>query len=515
MKTKEKRGVTLITLTVTIVLLLILAGVSTSLTIGNNGLFEKAKSTQEIQTVAGIKEALELEKVDIQVENKPVNLENYLTQISNGNKNFDLSSKEKIDDKNAEIIINDKYKFLIKDKENGDVDITYEGIDISKGLKLSSYEETYMYPQSGTFTVTENVTGGKLSVSSDSPEVATASINGNTVTVQSGSTAGTAVITVTSAANANYNATIATCNVTVVNIESLKIGDYVNYTYDRADDYILESKYSGYTDNNNQSIVQTTGLNWKILNIDKTTGMIDILSENPTDTEVIFQGILGYHNGPYLMNEICKAQYSNQSLGTYARNINLLDMEKNLTSDGIRARNASNLYEIQYGTTKRYTGSASYYPKLYKNQKGAGINTTSVAKPDLSKGNDPYDESKKIATTEPTTDGSYGMASSSGLTVTHTLYDITINSQNYGEAASVLSNGNEYWIASRCIYAYTKNAYFGLRRASTKMNVLGLYYSTNPTISIALGDRLRPIVSLKSDDFTGTKDSSGTKWLLK
>ena len=114
-----------------------------------NDAHKYAKNT--ILILAGIKEALELEKVDIQVESKTVNLENYLTQISNGNKNFDLSSKEKIDDKNAEIIINDKYKFLIKDKENGDVDITYEGIDISKGLKLSSYEETYMYPQSGTF----------------------------------------------------------------------------------------------------------------------------------------------------------------------------------------------------------------------------------------------------------------------------------------------------------------------------------------------------------------------------
>ena len=151
MKTKETRGITIISLVVTIVVLLILAGVSASLVIGNNNLFDKAKSTQKVQTIAGIKEALELEKADIQVESKTVNLENYLTQISNGNKNFDLSSKEKIDDKNAEIIINDKYKFLIKDKENGDVDITYEGIDISKGLKLSSYEETYMYPQSGTF----------------------------------------------------------------------------------------------------------------------------------------------------------------------------------------------------------------------------------------------------------------------------------------------------------------------------------------------------------------------------
>ena len=130
---------------------MILAGISISIVIGNNSLIDRAKSTQKVQTIAGIKEALELEKVDIQVESKTVNLENYLTQISNGNKNFDLSSKEKIDDKNAEIIINDKYKFLIEDKENGDVDITYEGIDISKGLKLSSYEETYMYPQSGTF----------------------------------------------------------------------------------------------------------------------------------------------------------------------------------------------------------------------------------------------------------------------------------------------------------------------------------------------------------------------------
>ena len=151
MRTKEIKGITLVTLAVTIVILFILAGVSTSLIIGNVSQFDRAISTQKVQTIAGIKEALELEKVDIQVESKTVNLENYLTQISNGNKNFDLSSKEKIDDKNAEIIINDKYKFLIKDKENGDVDITYEGIDISKGLKLSSYEETYMYPQSGTF----------------------------------------------------------------------------------------------------------------------------------------------------------------------------------------------------------------------------------------------------------------------------------------------------------------------------------------------------------------------------
>ena len=91
MKTKEVRGITIISLVVTIVVLLILAGVSVSLVIENNNLFDKAKSTQKIQTIAGIKEALELEKADIQVEGKTVNLENYLEQISTGNKNYDLS----------------------------------------------------------------------------------------------------------------------------------------------------------------------------------------------------------------------------------------------------------------------------------------------------------------------------------------------------------------------------------------------------------------------------------------
>ena len=204
MKTKEVRGITIISLVVTIVVLLILAGVSVSLVIGNNNLFDKAKSTQKVQTIAGIKEALELEKADIQVESKTVNLENYLEQISTGKKNYDLSSTEKLDDKNAYIIVNDQYKFLLKDKENGDVEITYEGVAVSGDLTLSSYEETYTYPNSGTFTVTNNVSGGELSVESDAPNIATASLKKNTITVVPGTTAGKANIIVKSATNGDY-----------------------------------------------------------------------------------------------------------------------------------------------------------------------------------------------------------------------------------------------------------------------------------------------------------------------
>ena len=204
MRTKEMRGITLIALVITIVIIMILAGVTISLVVGNNNLFDKAKSTQKIQTVAGIKEVLELEKVDIQVEGKKVDLDTYLEQISTGKKNYNLSSKEKVDEKNAEIIVNDEYKFLVKDKENGDVEIIYDGIAKADDLTISSKNGTYTYPNSGTFEVTNNTSRGELTVSSDASNIATASIDGNTITVKPETVAGKANIIVRSAANGEY-----------------------------------------------------------------------------------------------------------------------------------------------------------------------------------------------------------------------------------------------------------------------------------------------------------------------
>ena len=153
---------------------------------------------------------------------------------------------------------------------------------------------------------------------------------------------------------------------------NIKIGDSVNYTYDSAGSYSLSSTYSGYS--SNQTIAQTTGLAWKVLNVDKENDIVDIISTNPTSSTVYFYNILGYNNGPYFMNEICKAQYSNKTLGVNARSINLLDMEKQLTAEGITARNAYT-EATKYGTTKTYAGNTKY-PSLYANQKGAGPNVT-------------------------------------------------------------------------------------------------------------------------------------------
>ena len=298
-----------------------------------------------------------------------------------------------------------------------------------------------------------------------------------------------------------------------VDSSKYKIGDYVNYTYDTAENYVLTSATCGSSSNPTDGIPQTSGLKWRILNIDEANGTVDLISENPTGTEVYFSNILGYNNGPYLMNEICKAQYSNKSLGVNARSINILDMEKHLTPTGITNRNAYKSL-VKYGTTKTYTSNTKY-PSLYAGQKGAGVNVaeknaSTIAQPDITKGNDPYEESKPIATTEPTTDNTSGTGNP--LTVTQTYYSIPINEANYGEAYNVLNNSTAYWVASRFVDTDSGNAYFGLRIANTDADGLIMFFSNGITSNN--GIRLRPVVSLSSSILSETKDASGA-WNLK
>ena len=294
-----------------------------------------------------------------------------------------------------------------------------------------------------------------------------------------------------------------------------KIGDYVNYTYDPAENYKITSATCGSSSNPTDGIPQTTGLKWRILNIDEANGTVDLISENPTGTRVYFSNILGYNNGPYLMNEICKAQYSNKSLGVNARSINLLDMEKHLTAAGIAARNAYkykyNSDTAKYGTTKTYTSNTEY-PSLYANQKGAGPNikaadaSAKITQPKTDAGNDPYEESKPIVPkgrTEPTTDN----ASENGnpLTVTQTDYYIPINDTNYGTASSILANWRYSWVAGRCVETDSSFVRFALRKAGQVTDNQDMFISAGVTDG---GDyALRPIVSLPSSLLTGEKTS--------
>ena len=65
---KQAKGITLISLVITIIILLILAGVTLSLTLGDNGIITQAGKAKEAQEIAAIKEDFQLAILDKELE---------------------------------------------------------------------------------------------------------------------------------------------------------------------------------------------------------------------------------------------------------------------------------------------------------------------------------------------------------------------------------------------------------------------------------------------------------------
>ena len=101
---KQEKGITLIALVVTIIVLLILAGVAISLTIGNNGLFTRAENAANTWRKAEANEQTEMKNFEGLYDEKVKNLglggngggkENSLTKITgNETKNTDTTDRE-------------------------------------------------------------------------------------------------------------------------------------------------------------------------------------------------------------------------------------------------------------------------------------------------------------------------------------------------------------------------------------------------------------------------------------
>ena len=479
---------------------MILAGVSINTVLGDDGIIKKAKEAAAATKQASAEEEMNRLVLEYQLASKDETLESFLQEkVTEGridgvtdNGDGTITITKKVEGKD--------YTITVKKPVAPTPSVKVGAIRVvsdSTGAGSSLGEASTAKGKTLYIMIDSSISGGTTTVSPQVPYAVTE--NGTykfTVTGTVNGTAYTKEVSVT--VNQFKNSILEDINI--------KIGDSVNYTYDTASSsYTLESKYSGYS--SNQTIAQTTGLTWKVLNVDKENDTVDIISTNPTSSTVNFYNILGYNNGPYFMNEICKAQYSNKTLGVNARSINLLDMEKQLTAAGIKSRNeynkGSSTY-AQYGTTKTYTSNTKY-PSLYANQKGAGPNITAadasakITQPKTDAGNDPYEESKPIATTEPTTDNTSGTGNP--LTVTQTYYYIPINDTNYGTAYSILANGTPFWVAARYVGTNSSGATFGLRSAYTNTNGYYMFRSGGDTNGYDYA--LRPVVSLPSSLLTG------------
>ena len=468
---------------------MILAGVSINTVLGDDGIIKKAKEAAAATKQASAEEEMNRLVLEYQLASKDETLESFLQEkVTEGridgvtdNGDGTITITKKVEGKD--------YTITVKKPVAPTPSVKVGAIRVvsdSTGAGSSLGEASTSKGKTLYIMIDSSISGGTTTVSPEVPYAVTE--NGTYKFTVTGTVDGTAY-------TKEVSVTVNQFKNSILEDINIKIGDSVNYTYDSAGSYSLSSTYSGYS--SNQTIAQTTGVTWKVLNVDKENDTVDIISTNPTSSTVTFANILGYNNGPYLMNEICKAQYSNKTLGVNARSINLLDMEKHLTAAGIAARNAYSS-NVKYGTTKTYTSNTKY-PSLYANQKGAGPNVSSITPSDTTKGNDPYEESKPIATTEPTTDNTSGTGNP--LTVTQTYYYIPINDTNYGTASSILANGTTFWVASRYVDIYSDRASFGLRCADTCTNGLYLFYSRGDTRGNQMC--LRPVVSLPSSLLTG------------
>ena len=268
---KKKDGITLVALVITIVVILILAGVTVNVLVGDDGLIKQAKDkaakTYESVAKGEVKQIV----TEYEIANSGETLEEFLnTKVPSR-----LDEVKRKDDKTLivkkngyEIEVESDSRILTLDVETyvgiydgkphdvltsvnatpGDVKIEYatdgktfsedmptimnasslnvtvkasrtgyKTIMVTKvarvnkadgNLKLASTSGTYIYPTSGTFSVSENT--GKLSVSTNNTNIATVSTNGSTVTVVPGTLAGKATITVISEESVNYTSKSAT-----------------------------------------------------------------------------------------------------------------------------------------------------------------------------------------------------------------------------------------------------------------------------------------------------------------
>ena len=305
-----------------------------------------------------------------------------------------------------------------------------------------------------------------------------------------------------------------------------KVGEIVSYTPDTpSTGYELSTAKSGY------SSAQTIDSKydptvWKIMEVDENGNITKLFGvPSSSQSSVYFQGATGYNNGVYLLNDICKSRYGNASLGATARSLTIEDIESRMNGAGIAARNAYKAGTVQYGTTRKYTGSYTKYPAIYAQEKYSGVDvsdvidgtqviTGSVDATAQGKMNlNGKSGSDDIYTTLPETSETTG-PSKTNLTCTQTDYYFSSTPSSYFDDTNfhsmIFGTGTVFWLASRYVNCYSNysDACFGLRFVNGS-GLSGNYLFDSGGSSDNSRNSLAPVVSLGSG--IQVKSGSGTE----
>ena len=527
LKKKEKqhivaneKAITLIALVVTIVILLILAGVTITMTLGQNGLFTRAREGAAAYNESEVRDDLSMLITqytwDKAAEKTDKSLGDYLKE------NGATSVKANADGTTLEVEYKG-YVFTVN-KDSGEI---------------TSVSKAGPRPQVSDVKVTEDSAGQgtnveKGSIESDSGKklyiTFTSSIEGGTTTVSPAvpyevSKNGSYKFMITGTVGGKTYSVEYTVTVNQYKVKTPQVGDIVSYTPDTPNTgYDLSTAKSGYS--SAQTIDGTYDPTvWKIMEVDENGNITKLFGvPSSSQSRVYFQGSTGYNNGVYLLNDICKSRYGNASLGATARSLTIEDIESKMNATGIAARNGYEVRTVQYGMTKTFKGNMVNYPAIYAQEKYSGVDVSDVtdgtqvitgsvdATAQARMNPNGKTQSEDVYTT-PTADTS--KTASTNLTCTQTFYDVSQSSSYYDDSNfynMIFGTGTWFWLASRYVTCKSdlSGAVFGLRRVrdSSRLDGYRLFGAYNGW-SASDGERLAPVVSLGSG--IQVKSGSGTE----
>ena len=119
---KNKKGITLVALVVTIVVLIILAGIAINLVIGENGIISKAKQAKEMQEMSDIHDKLELIRGKVALDNETiVTWDKYKAELIKENIITGDNDVEDIENGKKQIVTDTGYVAVIEITSDGTV----------------------------------------------------------------------------------------------------------------------------------------------------------------------------------------------------------------------------------------------------------------------------------------------------------------------------------------------------------------------------------------------------------
>ena len=274
-------------------------------------------------------------------------------------------------------------------------------------------------------------------------------------------------------------------------LAKIDVGNYVNYNLTTKKKVVTLSNKTGAT---SQLLETETTAKWRIISIDQDTGKILITTEGPVnDQQVTLRGAVGYLNGAEELNRLCERLYSNTEKGLTARSMTIDDLDK---ATGNSAP-SNNIRYAWYTADATETPDVTVNGKVYTGRKHQAALAGGVTTPRFLD----WDDASGV-THKATNENDYNDNISA---TTPVLTSRTYYGYNPGTGNAVINDilgGDDTrrgWLASSYVGMNSEGEYvsFEMRTASSGgVNGYYLYYSTGYVDAPSYG--LRPVVSLSS-----------------